>query len=473
MGLFSNFPYSDFENINLDWISNNVREYIDKFGVLSLNFNELKEYVTNYFINLDVQEEINNKLQEMYDSGELSDIIQEYLQVSSLLTFDTKTDLKEATNLTNGVDVLTLGTSTYLDGNTHLYKVRTLTSSDIIDDINIIALYNYPTLIAELIPSNVQTLINNSLDVAYNSHVRTDDHLFYFHINGDTGDDSNDGLTSDTPFKTITKAFEYISKSKDGKNDLRINLDVNGVYEIPYQNISSIVLHIKGTGANSILNFTTAYDATIYNSHVNMQNVTIRTSSTQYGLKVDGGTCSFNSVVFENLLRVHANDGVFTSCNFKKNLQALFSNLYFNGCTNSNTDPSLTAFSFTDCVVGFQGTNTNAQLSADGTENAIIYARSSVLLGVFTAFNTATGRYYYGLQALNSTILMPKVYIDAFRTRSVSQIDYSINNGGNLIIETQGSTPIRLGTNTVRYNPSTNKLQYYDTTTNSWTDITL
>ncbi len=38
-------------------------------------FNTLKEYVDSYFKNLDVQEEINNKLDEMAQSGELSDII--------------------------------------------------------------------------------------------------------------------------------------------------------------------------------------------------------------------------------------------------------------------------------------------------------------------------------------------------------------------------------------------------------------
>ena len=36
---------------------------------------QLQEYVDNYFENLDVQEEINNKLDEMAESGELTEII--------------------------------------------------------------------------------------------------------------------------------------------------------------------------------------------------------------------------------------------------------------------------------------------------------------------------------------------------------------------------------------------------------------
>ena len=39
----------------------------------------LKEYVDHYFDNLDVQEEINNKLDEMAESGELDEIIGAWL----------------------------------------------------------------------------------------------------------------------------------------------------------------------------------------------------------------------------------------------------------------------------------------------------------------------------------------------------------------------------------------------------------
>lgn len=49
-----------------------VEEYIDKF-------NELYQYVHDYFDNLDVQEEINNKLDQMVEDGTLQEIIGEYL----------------------------------------------------------------------------------------------------------------------------------------------------------------------------------------------------------------------------------------------------------------------------------------------------------------------------------------------------------------------------------------------------------
>lgn len=42
-------------------------------------FIELQNYVRDYFNNLDVQEEINNKLDEMTESGVLQEIITSYL----------------------------------------------------------------------------------------------------------------------------------------------------------------------------------------------------------------------------------------------------------------------------------------------------------------------------------------------------------------------------------------------------------
>ena len=47
------------------------------FNNLTNAFNNLKNYVDNYFENLDVQDEINNKLNEMVQDGTLDNIINE------------------------------------------------------------------------------------------------------------------------------------------------------------------------------------------------------------------------------------------------------------------------------------------------------------------------------------------------------------------------------------------------------------
>lgn len=120
-----------------------VKELQDQFVIL-------KNYVDNYFENLDVQEEINNKLDEMADEGVLTDIIAQYLGLAGILTFNTVADMKAAENLADGSTVQTIGYHVLGDGGKALYKVREILNTDTIDEMLIIAL-NDPTLIAELV----------------------------------------------------------------------------------------------------------------------------------------------------------------------------------------------------------------------------------------------------------------------------------------------------------------------------------
>ena len=141
-----------------DKIIPTVNENAKAVEELQALYVELKQYVDDYFENLDVQEEINNKLDEMAESGELADIIAEYINSSALLAFDTVANLKSAENLREGSNVKTDGYTAYNDGRGEFYRVRTLTSGDVIDENNIISLTNYPTLIAEKLTSNANNI---------------------------------------------------------------------------------------------------------------------------------------------------------------------------------------------------------------------------------------------------------------------------------------------------------------------------
>lgn len=113
-------------------------------------YEELRTYVNDYFDNLDVQDEINNKLEAMAESGQLTDIIAQYLGLAGMIAFDTVADMKLAENLVNGSKCHTLGFRSVNDGGSSLYKVRTVTNEDVVDEKTIIALYDN-TLVAEII----------------------------------------------------------------------------------------------------------------------------------------------------------------------------------------------------------------------------------------------------------------------------------------------------------------------------------
>ena len=138
-----------------NYLEKTVIPAIDNNGLaveeLQAKYIELKSYVDNYFDNLDVQEEINNKLDDMAESGELTDIIAQYLQLAGVLAYDTVNDLVNAENIVNGSICKTLGKNTYNDGLGSFYKIRTITSGDIVDGENIIALNISNTLIGEKI----------------------------------------------------------------------------------------------------------------------------------------------------------------------------------------------------------------------------------------------------------------------------------------------------------------------------------
>lgn len=117
-----------------DVVNNNAtleEEYI-------LKFEELKSFVDNYFENLDVQEEINNKLDQMAEDGQLADIISQYLNSTAVFGYDTVADMKAAPNLVNGSYARTLGYTSANDGGGALYRISN--SSDTVDNGSVIPL---------------------------------------------------------------------------------------------------------------------------------------------------------------------------------------------------------------------------------------------------------------------------------------------------------------------------------------------
>lgn len=89
------YPYTDFHELNLDsflkeWAKflETYQEVFDRIDTMEDAFNELKNFVTEYFDDLDVQEEINNKLDDMYENGELETLLQRVIDVSQVMTLN-------------------------------------------------------------------------------------------------------------------------------------------------------------------------------------------------------------------------------------------------------------------------------------------------------------------------------------------------------------------------------------------------
>ena len=127
-------------------VNNNAEAVTELQGL----YTQLKDYVDHYFENLDVQEEINNKLDDMAESGELADIIAQYIQLQGILAYNSVADMKAAENLVAGSFAETYGYYSNGDGGNAKYKIRQVTNQDTEDDMFIVALSD-ENLVAELI----------------------------------------------------------------------------------------------------------------------------------------------------------------------------------------------------------------------------------------------------------------------------------------------------------------------------------
>lgn len=79
------YPYTNFNEYNLDWCITRIKDLSAEWASTKTEWNDteqewrdLKNFVTSYFDDLDVQQEINNKLDEMAADGSLRAVIEPY-----------------------------------------------------------------------------------------------------------------------------------------------------------------------------------------------------------------------------------------------------------------------------------------------------------------------------------------------------------------------------------------------------------
>lgn len=90
---FYEFPGSNFHDLNLDWLLQEMKNCLAEWAAtkadwqaltesneafkaaIEAEWTEVKDYITNYFANLDITEEINNKIDALVDDGTFLDLI--------------------------------------------------------------------------------------------------------------------------------------------------------------------------------------------------------------------------------------------------------------------------------------------------------------------------------------------------------------------------------------------------------------
>ena len=125
-----------------------VNELTDVVNRYTEDFTTLYNYVHDYFDNLDVQAEVDHKLEEMAEDGTLTDIIAQYLQLAGVLAYSTVADMASATNLAVGSKAKTFGYKRLGDGVYNLYVIRESLNTDVEDGYNIVPITSTDNLVA-------------------------------------------------------------------------------------------------------------------------------------------------------------------------------------------------------------------------------------------------------------------------------------------------------------------------------------
>lgn len=139
----TNFPFiaDDFDQITyyeilckiVDYINKiieNNKALIDNDNALYKAYIELQNYVNDYFTNLNVQTEINNKLDEMVESGYFDNFLSNYL--SLIKVYDTTTAMiEDAENLVTGEKIHTYGYYAINDGGSADFVISNTESSTV------------------------------------------------------------------------------------------------------------------------------------------------------------------------------------------------------------------------------------------------------------------------------------------------------------------------------------------------------
>ena len=163
--VLQNFPFieADFDAITSYQLWCKVVEYLNKIGYNEALLEDAVNDITDYLNNLDLQDEVDNKLDEMVESGQLQEIIADYLNSKAIFGFDTKSDMLNATNLIDGSYARTLGNTNYSTGDGNLYKIRKIKNTDVIDNDHITPLNTSSTLVAEKIPYTNNKSLQNQI----------------------------------------------------------------------------------------------------------------------------------------------------------------------------------------------------------------------------------------------------------------------------------------------------------------------
>lgn len=333
--VLENFPFieADFDALS-EWqlfckLGNELNKVINSTNTLGTQVEDL----TNYFDNLDVQVEVDNKLNDMAESGELEEIIAQYLNVKGLLCFNNIEELKNATNLINGSIVKTLGYYNYNDGGGAFYRVRNIINSDNINDMDLIGLTNV-NLVGEIVINN--NILNVKQFGAYGNNLNNDTNKIQHAVD----------YSANKKINLYIPNGEYIVDYIDfyGNNEIIGENKINTILKSSSNNDKNYIVSITGNGI-SVKNIKIIGTSTgDYNENLNKNGIIFENNKLNYATKlilkdIEVLNCTGSGIYQSKNVNGYLADSLFYNirvlncerygCYLKNNSDFIIDNCYF------------------------------------------------------------------------------------------------------------------------------------------------
>lgn len=255
--------------------------------------------------------------------------------------------------------------------------------------------------------------------------------VYYVDVTG--GDDSNDGLTSATPFKTLNRFFELANE----QTFLACHITTAGTYNVSvgHRNISDLTLRIVGDapGINIIWETDGANQVTVNNSFLHFEdlNIDIHKTGPDYSgnLVCNNTFVSFTDVDLSGAkLQIYGSTARVTNCSFRE-IEGNNSEFRISGVSITNSDPDTEGYHFINSQVEFATASTSSNLVSSGTDpnGKFIYADACHLVVKDQIMSSTMNKYYKVAQMQFCTIIADTTAWASFDSYGSNSSDYSRN----------------------------------------------